>query len=172
MNAQLPSVGKPVDRVDGGVKVTGKAKYAAGYQFPNLAHAVLVASTVAKGRVTALDPAAAEKSPGVLAVITHKNAPKMKGTEAFGAEGGSLAAGSTTAPLLQTDQIFWRGQPIALVVGGSFEQARFAATLVRATHAAKPHALTFDAKAKGFVPEKIIGEKPEIVVGNAEDALK
>jgi xanthine dehydrogenase YagR molybdenum-binding subunit len=171
MNAQ-PSVGKPVDRVDGRLKVTGKAKYAAEFQFPNLARAVLVTSAVAKGRITALDTAAAEKSPGVLAVITHKNAPKMKQTEAFGGEGAGLAAGSTTAPILQTDQIFWHGQPVAVVVAGSFEQARHAATLVRGTYETKPPALTLDAKAKVFVPEKVVGEKPEIVIGNAGDALK
>jgi xanthine dehydrogenase YagR molybdenum-binding subunit len=170
MNAQA-SVGKPLDRVDGRLKVTGQAKYAAEFRFPNLTHAVLVTSTVAKGRMTALDTAAAEKAPGVIAVMTHRNAPKMKPTEAFGA-GEGLAAGSTTAPILQADQIFWHGQPIAVVVAGSFEQARHAATLVRATYDSKPGAFTLDAKAKVFVPEKLVGEKPEIVVGNAEDALK
>lgn len=73
MNAQPASVGKPVDRVDGRLKVTGKAKYAAEFPLPNLAHGVLVTSTVAKGRIAALDTAEAEKSPGVLAVMTHKS---------------------------------------------------------------------------------------------------
>src|SRR3954463_7082538 len=71
-------VGKPIDRVDGRLKVTGQARYAAEAQVENVAHAVLVVSTVAKGRVTSLDTGAAEKAPGVLAVLTHRNADRLK----------------------------------------------------------------------------------------------
>src|SRR4051812_40444449 len=71
------AVGKPVDRGDGRLKVTGAARYAAEAQVENVAHGVLVESTVARGRITGIDTAAAEKAPGVLAVITHRNAPKV-----------------------------------------------------------------------------------------------
>src|SRR5262249_37607922 len=71
------AVGEPVDRVDGRLKVTGAARYAAEARVDNVAHAVLVTSTVAKGRITRMDATAAEKAPGVLAVITHRNAPKV-----------------------------------------------------------------------------------------------
>jgi xanthine dehydrogenase YagR molybdenum-binding subunit len=70
-------IGKPLDRVDGRLKVTGKARYAAEHHLPGLVHGVLVGSTVARGRVAAIDTAAAEKAPGVIAVLTHRNAPAI-----------------------------------------------------------------------------------------------
>src|SRR6476646_1261970 len=70
-------VGTPISRVDGRAKVTGAAKYAADYPVQNLAHAVLVGSMIARGRVTGIDVAAAEGAPGVLAVITHEDQPVM-----------------------------------------------------------------------------------------------
>ena len=70
-------VGSPVDRVEGRAKVTGEARYAAEFQVKDVAYGVLVLSTVARGRVTKIDTAAAEKAPGVLAVITHRNAGKV-----------------------------------------------------------------------------------------------
>jgi len=75
---QLPTVGKPVDRADGRLKVTGQAIYAAEYHPEGLVHSVLVQSTIAKGRIREIDTAAAEKSPGAIAVLTHKNAPRLK----------------------------------------------------------------------------------------------
>src|SRR5690349_19988012 len=71
------AVGKPMSRVDGRLKVTGGARYAAGFQVKDVAYGVFVLSTDAKGRVTKIDTAAAEKAPGVLAVITHQNAGKV-----------------------------------------------------------------------------------------------
>ena len=70
-------VGKPLDRVDGRLKITGAARYAAEFHFPRLAYAALVQSTISKGKA-AIDGAAAEKLPGVLAVLTYKNAPKIR----------------------------------------------------------------------------------------------
>src|SRR5689334_3221940 len=67
------------DRVDGRAKVTGKADYAAEHQLPGLVYGVLTGSTIANGTITAIDIKAAEKAPGVLAVITHLNAPKIPG---------------------------------------------------------------------------------------------
>src|SRR5205823_8799935 len=68
-------VGQPVNRVDGRAKVTGQAKYAAEYHVPDLAHGVVVCSTIARGRITTIDAGAALKLPGVLQVFTHENAP-------------------------------------------------------------------------------------------------
>src|SRR5439155_1088873 len=70
-------IGKPVDRVDGRLKVTGGARYAAEAQVENVTHGVLVTSTIAKGKIRNIDTSAAEKAPGVLAVITHRNAPRV-----------------------------------------------------------------------------------------------
>src|SRR5262249_46101933 len=69
-------IGRPISRVDGPVKVTGRAKYAAEYAVPNLAYGVVVSGTVARGKITRIDAAEATRLPGVLQVLTHENAPK------------------------------------------------------------------------------------------------
>ena len=71
------SIGRPVNRVDGRQKVTGAAPYAAEFPPPRLAHAALVRSTIASGRIASIDTSAAERAPGVLTVITHRNAPRL-----------------------------------------------------------------------------------------------
>ena len=126
------AIGKPLDRVDGRRKVTGAARYAAETQFPDLAHGVLVVSTIAKGRITTIDSAAAEKAPGVLAVISHRNAPKVHLPDE--AKGGvDPRVGHPLQPL-QDDAIHYNGQPIAVVVADSFERAMHAAALVRVAY--------------------------------------
>jgi len=73
-----PYVGRPMDRVDGVAKTTGEAKFSAEYPYPDIAHAALVHAPIARGRITGVDSAAALAARGVLAVITHENAPAMK----------------------------------------------------------------------------------------------
>jgi xanthine dehydrogenase YagR molybdenum-binding subunit len=72
-----PYIGQPVSRVDGRQKVTGAATYAAEFDVPGQAHGAIVRSTVAKGRVASIDTSAAERAPGVVAVLTHRNAPRL-----------------------------------------------------------------------------------------------
>ena len=163
------AVGKPLDRVDGRLKVTGAARFTAEFDHPDLHHAALVTSTVAKGRITALDAAAAEAAPGVVAVLTHKTAPRMKTPPPFG--GAEPSAGSTTAAVLNTDEVFWHGQPVAVVVARTFEQARAATALVRVTYDAKPANLTLDSQGKVVTPPHILGEPATVTVGDAEKAL-
>ena len=74
----LEPIGKPLDRVDGRLKVTGAARFAAEYSPERVVHAAFVQSTITKGRITDIDTRVAEKAPGVLAVLTHRNAPKIK----------------------------------------------------------------------------------------------
>jgi xanthine dehydrogenase YagR molybdenum-binding subunit len=123
-----PVVGKGIDRVDGRLKVTGKATYAAEVPVANVAYATIVCSGVARGRLTALDVAAAEKAPGVLAVLTHETAPKLPGNTP---EEGPAAR---VLQLLQDDRIQYCDQPIALVVADSLERAEHAAGLVTARY--------------------------------------
>ncbi|TIM91524.1 MAG: hypothetical protein E5Y59_23565, partial [Mesorhizobium sp.] len=66
-------IGKSVSRVDGRLKVTGAATYAAEFEVPNLAHAAVVRSIVANGRIASIDTAEAERAPGVIAVVTHRS---------------------------------------------------------------------------------------------------
>jgi hypothetical protein len=70
-------IGKPISRVDGRQKVTGTASYAAEFEVPGVAHAVVVRSTIPNGRIASIDNASAERSSGVLAVLTHRNAPRL-----------------------------------------------------------------------------------------------
>ena len=113
-------IGKPIDRVEGRLKVTGKAKYAAEIPTDRVAIGVVIQSEITLGRITKIDRAAAESAPGVLAVYTCEN-PPMRLTESK--PGKNLF-------LLQDNHIRFAGQVIGLVVAESFEQAVYAASLV------------------------------------------
>src|SRR5215210_5828429 len=127
-------IGQPVSRVDGRQKVTGGATYAAEFDVANVAHAAVVRSTVASGRITAVDSAAAERAPGVVAVLTHRNAPRLAYREHKGAVDPDVGE---RLHVLQDDRVSHQGQPIALVVADTLEQAIHAAALVRVTYTAE-----------------------------------
>ncbi len=125
-------IGQPISRVDGRQKVTGGATYAAEFNLPGQVHGVIVRSTVAKGRIASIEPAAAERAPGVLAVLTHRNAPRLAYREHKAAVDPDIGE---RLHVLQDDQLSHQGQPIALVVAETLEQANHAAMLVRVTYA-------------------------------------
>ena len=125
-------LGKETTRVDGLAKVTGKAKYTAEFQIPNVSYGLIVLSTVAKGRITAIDTREAEQAGGVIRVFTHLNAGNLGPTPP------ADAPPAWSWPL-QSDWVFFNGQPIALVVAESYEQARYAARLLKATYQTEPH---------------------------------
>lgn len=114
------------DRVDARVKVMGTAKYIAEHRFPNLAHGYFVTSGIAKGRIRAIDSTEAGKQPGVVAVLSHQNAPKVVVPER--PEGQR-----PYNPFVSADVLF-SGQPVALVIADTFEQARYAAGLVKVSY--------------------------------------
>jgi CO/xanthine dehydrogenase Mo-binding subunit len=117
-------IGEPVDRIDGPPKVTGAAPYPSDFTFPDLAHAVLVQSTIAAGTIRDIDVAKAEAVPGVLAVITHENAPAL-------VEGPTARFdASPTSPPLKDNRVLHQGQHLAVVVARTREQAAAAARLV------------------------------------------
>lgn len=121
-------VGAPVDRVDAPLKVAGAALYPNDIRYPDLTYAAVVRSTVAAGRVTAIDTAAAEAAPGVLTVLTHRNAPRLS-------QARPAALGPQPPPPLQDDRIDHDGQYLAVVVAGTREQAAGAAELIRVGYA-------------------------------------
>jgi xanthine dehydrogenase YagR molybdenum-binding subunit len=129
-------LGKETTRVDGLAKVTGKAKYTAEFQVPHVTYGFIVLSTVAKGRISSIDTREAEQAGGVIRIFTHLNAGKLGPTPAAG------APAQWSWPL-QSDRVFFNGQPIALVVAESYEQARHASKLVRATYETEPHNTDF-----------------------------
>jgi xanthine dehydrogenase YagR molybdenum-binding subunit len=120
------TVGQPLPRVNGVLKVTGRATYAADHALPNLVHAVMVTSTVATGRIRVLDATAAQHA-GVLAVISHLNAPRL----AYREHKCSLDPIGERLHVLQDDHVHFNSQPIAVVVAETLDQAEYAASLVR-----------------------------------------
>jgi len=131
-------LGKGTTRVDGVAKVTGKAKYTAEFQVPHAAYGFVVLSTVAKGRITAIGTREAEQAAGVVRVFTHLNAGRLGKAPAADAE-------PQWAWPLQSDRVFFNGQPIALVVAESYEQARHAARLVKASYQSEAHTTALES---------------------------
>ena len=138
----LPTkIGDPVTRLDGRAKVTGAAKYAAEFEVPNLAHAVMVTSTIASGKVLRIDTGAAERAPGIVAVMTPGNAPKLPD---YGQAAVSPPAGRHMQ-LLQDANVYYNNQPIAVVVANSLNEAYAAASLLDVRYQENPPKLDFRA---------------------------
>jgi xanthine dehydrogenase YagR molybdenum-binding subunit len=139
-------VGRPLDRRDGPAKTTGAARYSAEYPPEDLAHAALVHATITRGRISTINAEQASAVPGVVAVITHENAPRMKATAAQNPTRGNLSSSATNVTYLNTDEIYWNGQPVAVVVAETLDIARHAASLVRIKYEEWPAAVDFDAE--------------------------
>jgi xanthine dehydrogenase YagR molybdenum-binding subunit len=127
--SSAPSVGAPINRVDGRLKVTGGARYAAEFAVPNVAYAVIVTSAIANGRVRQMDTSAADRAPGVLAVLTPANAPRLPKPDQ---SNGQRAMRVPT--LMQDDLVHYNGQPIGLVIADTFEHAMAGVGLVKVTY--------------------------------------
>ena len=122
-----------IDRVDARAKVTGSAQFSYEYNFPNLVYGVMVSSIIAKGTITALDTKSAERTSGVIAVMSHLNVPTLKSYEP--------AKDSDAQPSIRkgfkvfSDNVVrFSGQPIAIVVADTLERATYAASLVKAQY--------------------------------------
>jgi xanthine dehydrogenase YagR molybdenum-binding subunit len=164
-------IGKEMSRVDGVAKVTGKAKYAAEFQVPNLAYGFIVLGTVAKGTIKAIDTREAEAAAGVIRVFTHLNAPKL-GPKASTEEAPPRPTREPDKSFraLQSDRIFFNGQPVALVVAETYEQARYAARLVKVSYDAEQHVTDTEAvRGRARVPQRAAPPKPR---GNPEEAMR
>ena len=142
-------VGKPVDRVDGRLKVTGQATYVAEFRPARLVHAVCVQSTIARGTIEGIDTESARTLPGVLAILTHENAPKLKAFKPGDPSAGR--AGENLLPLSGTE-IYFAGQNVALVIAEQLVQARRAASVVRVTY--RPEAPVLSVAADGASAEQ------------------
>ncbi|MEG3124095.1 xanthine dehydrogenase family protein molybdopterin-binding subunit [Sphingomonas sp. GB1N7] len=163
-------IGTSVSRLDGPLKVKGAARFSAEFVFEDMTYAALAFATIPRGRIASLDTAAAEAAPGVVTVMTHKNAPRMNKPAVFGSS--PTAAGPADLPILQDDRIHWNGQPIALVLAETQEQADHAASLIVATYAVEPSTTSFaDAKAAGATPGMFMGQPLLNEIGDAEAEL-
>jgi xanthine dehydrogenase YagR molybdenum-binding subunit len=170
------AIGQPLDRVDGRLKVMGGARYTAEWDLPGLAYGALATSAIARGKVRALDVKAAQQAPGVLAVLTYLNAPRLQpmpdkvGNSLFRGEGGI----TETLQPLQDATIAYAGQPLAVVVADTHEHARYAASLVRITYDETAPELNSATASRQTLPETFTGSKEEplqVTVGDPKAAL-
>ena len=163
-------IGKPVSRVDGALKVRGEARFAAEFAPDGLCYAAVAFSTVARGRIAELDTAAAEAAPGVVLVMTHRNAPRMQPMPLFMT--AAKAVGGDDLPVMQDDRVHWNGQPVAVVLAETQEQADHARSLIRIRFEAEPAVTAFAAaRAAGTHPGKFQGEALKLEIGDAPAAL-
>lgn len=165
----MNTIGQPLDRTDGVLKVTGGARYAAEFPAAQLAHAVLVTSTIACGRVVSIDTTRADQMPGVLNVMTSRNAPRLPN------EGQPEVSppAQRRLSLLQNDEVRYDNEPIAVVVADTLERAVDAASQLHITYAPTPAALHFSAaKTHGHPPASMIGGKADTERGDVEHGLR
>ena len=160
--SHAPSVGEPLDRIDGRLKVTGGAKYAVEFPLANMTHAVLITSAIANGRVKQIDSAAAEKAAGVFTVITPKNAPRLTGS----------APTMRVPTLLQDDVVHYNGQPIGVIVADTLEHAMGALDLIRVQYTEERPVLDMDSAPKN-PPESVhpLGGERSTRRGDVEHGL-
>jgi xanthine dehydrogenase YagR molybdenum-binding subunit len=163
-------VGKPVSRLDGPLKVTGGAPFAAEFQMDGMVYAAVAYSTVAKGRIAELDTAAAEAASGVVLVMTHRNAPRLRPTPVF--LSAQKASGGDALPVMQDGQIHWNGQPLAVVLADTQERADHAKSLIRIACETEDAATDFEqAQRRGTRTARFMGQPLHDAKGDAEVAL-
>ncbi|MGF6852479.1 xanthine dehydrogenase family protein molybdopterin-binding subunit [Paraburkholderia sp. CI3] len=145
-----PATGVPHSRVDGPVKVTGAAQYAAEFCVEGLVYGVVVSGTIATGKIVSIDTSAAEALSGVLLVLTHRKRPALPSdVDAFK---DMVAPGGTPLRPLWDERVWYSGQPVALVVAQSLELARYAASLVQVRYEAGSHQTDIEAALTSAVP--------------------
>ena len=132
------------ERVDGADKVTGKARYTAEHSLPNLAYAVFVTSTIAKGTIKNLDVSKALEMPGVLDVIYYANCPVVPGYNSNAAERPKNVSEWRGHKVLYDNKVRFFGQPIALIVADSLENANVAIRFVKADYEIEKFETNFD----------------------------
>lgn len=164
-------LGQPVDRTDGLAKVTGQAMYSADYTEPKLAHAVLVASTIAKGHIVSIDVSRVESMPGVVLVMTYQTAMRLPNKGVTDAEPPAVRQ----LTLLQDNQVRYSNEPVALVVAETLEAATEGARQLQKAiryEAAKPNVSFEEAKASAYEPKQMMGRQPSSHRGDVSAALQ
>ncbi len=160
------SIGQPLTRRDGILKVTGAARYAADNHPAGMLHAVLAVSSIARGRVTALDVDAAKAHPGVIEVMTSANRPPL-----------AMDPDEKSNPfmfridVLQNDTVRYANQPIAVVIAETLEAATEGAALLSPRYESLPPRVGLDA-GESFVPPAVgVGNPAQVQRGEVEAAL-
>jgi xanthine dehydrogenase YagR molybdenum-binding subunit len=154
----MSAVGTPVTRVDGPAKVSGAARYSAEISLPGMTHLAVVGATIASGRVVTIDTAPARAAEGVLAMLTHDDLPKIAAEpHLLPSLAGGAAPGESFFPM-QDDMVHYAGQPVALVVAEEYEQAQYAASLVRVRYATTAPVTTIELnRDRAYEAERLFG---------------
>jgi xanthine dehydrogenase YagR molybdenum-binding subunit len=164
----MNAIGQPISRADGRLKVTGGAHYTADIALERLTHAAIVHSAIANGRIVSIDTAAAEQAPGVLAVLTYRNMPRMNSTPKPWSHLHPHGQGYLP---LQDDEIHYAGQPIAVIVASTLDEATYAGTRVHVEYAAeRPIVFGPQAAKEAVEPPQFLWPVAS-AVGNADEAI-
>ena len=160
------SIGQPLTRRDGVLKVTGRARYAADNHPAGMLYAVLAVSSIARGRVVSLDVPAAKAHPGVVEVMTPANRPPLAQDP-----DAKLHPFMFRLDLLQNDRVRYVNQPIAVVIAETLEAATEGAALLSPRYEAQPARVGLDA-SDSFIPPAVgVGNPARMQVGDVEAAL-
>jgi xanthine dehydrogenase YagR molybdenum-binding subunit len=166
-------LGKSLDRVDAEVKVKGEARFTAEYEFPNLVHAVLVHATIAKGKVSKIGTERAKRADGVVEIFTYKNMPTMTAPPLVDLTDLKKGMAASNLPILQDSAVHWDGQPIAVAVAETLEQAEYAASLVEVEYKVDTPATSFQGmKPAAFEPSDVMGEPAVVRIGSIERGMR
>ncbi|MGA2652916.1 MAG: xanthine dehydrogenase family protein molybdopterin-binding subunit [Terracidiphilus sp.] len=163
----MTAIGDPLIRVDGHAKVTGAAKYAAEFDIPNIAHAVMVTSTIPNGRITSMITVKAQSAPGVVIVMTPANAPKLP----QGGKAGVNPPAGRVLSLLQDNTVLYNNQPIAVVVAETLDQALYAASLIDVKYQEDTPKLDFEAGMPAAHPGSHGKDPADVSEGQLNQAL-
>ncbi len=157
-------IGQALSRVDGRAKVTGAAPYAAEAPVKNMAYGVIVQSTIARGRIASIDTAKAKAAPGVLAILTPANMPKLTAPK-------GVLFGETRLPLSDMN-VYYAGQHLAVVIADTPERANWAASLVQVNYdgVEKARLQMHDAAGALEMPKNNFGEPIQISKGDMQAA--
>ena len=162
-------IGTSISRLDGPLKVTGTAPFAAEFAMEGMLYAAIAYSTVARGRIVSIDTAAAQACAGVKLVMTHQNAPRLKPPPAFMT--AQKAASGDSLPVMQDEQVHWNGQPVAVVLADTQEQADHAKSLIRCTYAPEVAQTVFAIAKQQTKPGNFQGQPLLLEIGDAKARL-
>jgi xanthine dehydrogenase YagR molybdenum-binding subunit len=164
-------LGQPLDRTDGLLKVTGQARYSADNPEAKLAYAVLVTSTIARGKVASIDITRIQSMPGILLVMTYETAMRLPNGGVPDAEPPAVRK----LTLLQTNEVRYQNEPVAVVVADTLERATDGArqlqTLIR-YEAFEPDTDYERAKGRAYKPEKMMGRPIDTQRGDVAAGLR
>lgn len=162
-------LGMPYPRRDGPLKVRDAARFAAEHRFPDMVYGALVFSTVARGTIRGIETKTAQAAPGVVLVMTHENAPRMETPEPF--YGSPTGMAGSAIPVMQDASVHWNGQPVAVILATTQEEADHAASLIRVDYEEAVSVTRFDDAAAQAPVASYAGRDLQYSDGDAEMAL-